>query len=264
MNIAIDINDLINEFSLPKNTADFITESVVEEVTTEIYRNWRLEAANRLNSTRDEYINGLQIVRNSQFSRTIKLNGQMPNMIESGANPFDMKEGFQKSSKVKYSTKTDAQGNVTVSWYLTIPFRHATPGAIGENSAFSSVMPEEIHQSAQSAPAGKSIGNLPAGFDIPQSRAAIVIPKANIDFPAYTHKSSIYAGMVRNETAYDKTVQNSYSTFRRVSSNSDPNSWIHKGIQAYNLLDKAIAATNVNDLSENKVDEILKNLGYGK
>lgn len=263
MRINIDISDLINELSLPRNTADFITESVVEEITTEIYRNWRIEASNRLHSTRDEYLNALDIVKNSQFSRTIILRGDFPNALEKGMSPFDMKAGFQKSSKVKYSIKKDKNGHVTMSWYLTIPFRHATPGSVGENMVFTSVMPKQIHEIIKDKQPNTSIGKLPSGFDIPSSRAAISIPESNINFPAYTNKSSIYAGMVKKTGVYGNINQNSYQTFRRVSSNSDPNSWIHKGIQAYNLMDKALATTDIDLISENKVDEILDKLGYG-
>lgn len=264
MKINIDISDLIGELALPRNTADFITESIVEEITTEIYRNWRLEASNKLKSTRDEYLNGLEIIKNSKFSRTIMLNGKLANMIEKGASPFDMKEGFRKSSKVKYSTKKNKNGDVSVSWYLTIPFRIGTPGIVGENSAFSSIMPKQIHSLMQALPTGKSLKKIPSPFDIPQTRQEINIPESNINFPEYTNKSSIYSGMVKNTGAYGKTTQNSYSTFRRVSENSDPNSWIHKGIQAHNLMNVAISNVDINIVSENKVDEILKNLGYGK
>jgi hypothetical protein len=264
MKIQIDIDDLIKEFNFPRNTADFIVESTVEEITTEIYRNWRVEASNNLKSSRDEYINNLDIIRNSQFSRTIMLHGMLPNMIEKGIGPFDMKENFKKSGKVKYSVKTSKGGKVTFSWYLTIPFRIGTPGIVGENSAFSSIMPKEVHDIMKKKPANSPLKNVPSPFDIPQSRAAIVIPEANINFPEYTHKSSIYAGMVKKTGAYGKTTQNTYQTFRRVSGNSDPNSWIHKGIKAHNLMQKAVSNTDVNTIAENNVDKILKNLGYGQ
>lgn len=263
MTIQIDIDDLIQEFNLPANTADFIVESTVEEVTVELYRQWRLEASNELKSTRNEYINGLDIIRNSQFSRTIVLNGKLANMIEKGATAFDMKAGFQKSSKVKWSTKTLPNGEVVMTWYLTVPFRIGTPGIVGEDSAFSGIMPEEIHNLVRNRKPGRGLpsGELPAGYEVPSSRAAINIPEANISYPEYTHRTAQFAGLTRSVAANGTT---SYATFRRVSQNSDPNSWIHKGLQARNLMQKAIAATDVSIIAENKVDEILNKLGYGK
>jgi hypothetical protein len=264
MTIDLNIDDLINEFNFPINTADFIVMDTVQRVTEELYRNWQLQATKKLKSTRNEYINNLQIIDNSKFSKTILLTGKLPNMLESGAAAFDMKEGFRKSPKVKYSYKTDKNGNVTVSWYLTIPFRMGTPGIVGENSAFSSVMPSAVYNAIKTKLSGVALkkSEIPSPYDMPSSRKAIVLPTRII--PEYRHKSSIYQGMIKNTAAYGQTTQNTYMSFRRVSENSDPNSWIHKGIQAHNLMKKAIQATNIEVVVENNVDLILSNLGYGK
>jgi hypothetical protein len=243
--------------------ADFIVKDTVERVTEEIYRNWQLQATNNLNSTRNEYINNLQVIDVSDFSKTIVLTGKLPNMVEQGCSAFDMKEGFSKSSKVKYSTKTDKNGNVTMHWYLTIPFRHGTPGIVGENAAFSGIMPQEVYDAMKGLMPGQGLkkDEIPAPYDIPQSRKQITLPTRVI--PEYKHKSSIYQGMVKKTAIYGKTTQNTYVSFRRVSENSDADSWIHKGIQARNLMKKAIAETDVQTLAENNVDIILKNMGYG-
>lgn len=264
MTIDINIDDLIQEFNFPRNTADFIVADTVQRVTEEIYRNWQLQATRALKSTRNEYINNLQIINNSKFSNTIVLTGKLPNMIEQGASPFDMKEGFRNSPKVKYSYKTDKNGNVTASWYLTIPFRIGTPGIVRENAAFSNIMPQSVYNLMKNRLAGVALkkSEIPFPHNIPSSRRQIVLPNRII--PEYKHKSSIYQGMVKKTAAYGSTTQNTYMTFRRVSENSDANSWIHKGIQAHNLMRKAIQQTNVDVLVENNVDLILSNLGYGK
>jgi hypothetical protein len=264
MTIDLNIDDLIQEFNFPKNTADFIVSDTVERITDEIFRNWQLQATNALKSTRNEYINNLQIIDNSAFSKTIILTGKLPNMLESGISAFDMKEGFRKSAKVKYSYKTDKNGNVTAHWYLTIPFRIGTPGIVGENSAFSNIMPQEVYNvmKGRMSDSGLKKSEIPFPHNIPSSRREIILPSRVI--PEYKHKSSIYQGMVKKTAAYGNTTQNTYMTFRRVSENSDPNSWIHKGIQAYNLMKKAVQETDVSTLAENNVDIILSNLGYGK
>jgi hypothetical protein len=69
--------------------------------------------------------------------------------------------------------------------------------------------------------------------------------------------------MVKKSAAYGKAIQNTYFTFRRVGEASDPNSWIHSGIKAYNLLGDSIKRLDIQTITENKVDEILENLGYG-
>lgn len=264
MVIDVNIDDLIDELSLPDNVADLIVANTVDAVTLEIYRQWRLEATNGLTSTRNDYLNGLQIINNNLFSKTIKLNGIFNNMLETGFSPFDMKEGYKKSSKVKYSTHVDKQGNITMKWYLTIPFRHGIPTTIGDNAAFSGIMPDEIYDVVKSRMSGDGLrkSEIPSPYDIPQSRAAINIPSKNISIPEYKHKHSIYEGLQKTTAAYGKVTQNTYMSFRRVSENSDPDSWIHKGVSAYNFLQKAISATDVGTVSENAVDKTLFNLGY--
>jgi len=265
LRVEIDIDDIIAELSLPQNAADLIVANSVNAVTDELYRNWKLEASNQLRSTRNDYINGLQIIDNSQFSKTIKLNGVLNNMVETGADAFDMKEGYSKSAKVKWAPRTDANGVVTLHWYLTIPFRHGVPTTIGDNAAFSGIMPKSVYNVMKAQPANKGLSKagIPSPYDIPQSRAQITIPSQNVDIPEYKHKSSIYEGMIKTTGAYNKAAQNTYVSFRRVSSNSDEDSWIHKGIKAFKLLDAARAETDVEMIVDNTIDETLANLGYG-
>lgn len=264
MTIDINIDDLVEEFNLPVNTVDYMVKTSVQLVTTEIYRNWQIEATNALNSTRNEYINNLQIINISEYHNAIVLTGKLPNMIEKGASPFDMKEGFEKSKKIKYVRRKDINGNITLGWYLTIPFRHGTPGIVGENAAFSGIMPEDVYKviKRKDANVGLKKSEIPFPHNIPSSRKEIVLPTRTI--PEYKHKSSIYEGLMKKSSAYEKVIQNTYISFRRVSDKSDPNSWIHKGIQAYELMPKAVLASNVETIVENNIDNILERLGYGE
>lgn len=264
MTIDLNIDDTIREFNLPTNLADSIVSSSVSLVTDEMFRQWQLEATKALNSTRNEYVNSLQIITVNNFHKTIILTGVLPNMLEKGASAFDMKEGFKKSPNVKYSISTDKDGNVKMSWYLTIPFRHGTPGIVGQNVAFSGIMPKEIYDVMKIKDANKSLKKeeIASPFDIPSSRKAIVLPNRTI--PEYKHKSSIYEGMVKKTAAYGKTTQNTYMSFRRASENSDPNSWIHRGIKAYDLLGSTISNVDVENIVENNIDNILKANGYGE
>lgn len=262
MKIDLNIDDLINEFNFPTNTANYIVESSVELVTQEVYRQWNLSATSKLNSTRNDYLNGLSIIKNSEFSQTILLAGKLPNMIEKGASAFDMKLGFQKSKNVTLTEKRDKHGNViSTGWYLTIPFRHGTPGIVGENAAFSGIMPQQVYDTAKKFGVVKS-SDLKGSDAIPRTRKQIDLPSRVI--PAYTHKSSIYEGIQKKSAAYKSVIQNTYVSFRRVSDKSDPNAWWHKGIPAYNLSAEAVANTDVSTIVENNVDEILKSLGYGE
>lgn len=266
MNIQVDVDDIVNELSLPKNVGDLLVANAVDAVTGEVYRNWRLQAANNLRSTRNDYINGLQIINNSLFSKSIRLHGTLNNMVEKGSPPFDMKPHFAKSSKVKYSIKKGKNGATTMSWYLTIPIRHGVPTTIGDNAAFSGSMPQEVYDIVKHRSPGVPVkkGEIPSPYNIPKSRAAINIPSKNINIPEYKHKTSFYEGMTKQTAAYGKTRQNSYVTFRRVGENSDPGSWIHSGIKAHNLLQKSVSDTDVSLIAENSVDKTLSELGYGQ
>ena len=49
-------------------------------------------------------------------------------------------------------------------------------------------------------------------------------------------------------------------TFRRVSDNSDPNSWIHSGIVAHDLLQKTLSSFNVEDIVSRVKEDFIKTL----
>ena len=74
----------------------------------------------------------------------------------------------------------------------------------------------------------------------------------------FVEKNSI--DLIINCAAYNKVVQNTYGTFRRAGENSDPDSWIHKGLKALNLAEKAIDQTDVETIVENEVVQYLDNI----
>lgn len=264
MRFNVDLSDVIEEFQLQASSASAMTQQVVDDVTAAVVVNWRNAAKNELKSTRNEYIRSIYLGEKSKFKNVLVLRGMLPNMIEFGAQPFDLKEGFMKSSKVKHTKKG--------GWYLTIPFRWATPGAIGENAAFSNVMPQDVHQIARQlkprtstvgrSSAGQSLASssLPARHQTRGTRGATSNALTGQNFPAYQHKSPILEGLQRNQQTYASATQNTYATFRRVSSNSDPNSWIHTGIQARDLATKAFQKTDFDTIVNNSIDRFLSSL----
>lgn len=269
----IDISQLTNRFTLTQAESLKLSSLVVSGVTDEVERNWRELAHENLHSTRSQYLRGLMqpelIISGTKVQGIITLVGQLPNMIESGAPAFDMKTGFMKGAKVKVSKKG--------GWYTTVPFRFATPGALGENEAFTNVMPKAIYQIVKELDAfiydnekGKlsrkttvsmyggalSKKDIPAPYDAPKTR------KAYGEYGSYTHKHSIYEGMRKEEKTYEKSTQSQYISFRRISNLSDPNSWIHPGFQALNLGDKALVKTEIDVVTENIAAKFLEGLGF--
>lgn len=266
MNISLDFSEIAQEFNLIASQADLLAKAAVDAVSQEVYRQWQLAARQGLHSTRTRYIQALQMVEEGPLRNAIFLNpaDKFVQGLEDGVGAYDMKEGFKKSAKVKFNAKG--------GWYLTVPFRIGTPGAVGE--MFSGVMPVDIYQMARkliastTQPDGtKTRGTrltVPVGNDaaVPRTRPELINPQTGQKFAAYTHKTGLFDGLQRQEKTYGKTTQSTYNTFRRVGANSDPNSWINKGIQAHNFADKALSNTNIEVIQENAVDAVLQQMGF--
>ena len=267
--IEINLNGLSGQFGLSARQIDELTETCVQLVTQAIYSKWESLAKRELNSTLPEYLRNLNIVDKGRFAKQIILTGELPEMVESGASPFDLKEGFKRSRYVKYTVPVYNRKGKQVyqggDWYLTIPFRHGTPGIVGQ-AGFANEMPQEIYalmvHRASNSPLNKA--EIPSPYDVPRSRAAIYDAESGkVLYGEYRHKASIYEGLTKKSAAYGKTIQNTYRSFRRAGANSDALSWIHKGIKAHNLAVKAVEQTNVEQIVENAVlqflDDVLPN-----
>lgn len=173
---------------------------------------WAKAAKSKLKSTAGLYISSLSSVEVKRNIATITLHGKLPNMIEQGCSAYDLKVGLLKSSKVK-KTKTGKP-------YITVPFSHTAPG--GGNRGLLT-MPRPVYRLASRLNVGGGGLNLPvklSGYGI-RSKLSQDLTK----FGNYTWKSSPYQGMVKVQ----KGGRAGFTTFRRVSKNSDPSSWIHPG-----------------------------------
>lgn len=261
--IEIDLTGLQAQFGLSAAVIDMLTETCVNAVTAVVFANWEALAKQKLHATLPEYTQHLIKVDKGRFAKQIVLTGVLPNMIEQGASAFDLKEGFKKSQKVRYTipvyNSKGKQIHKGGDWYLTIPFRIGTPGTLGQ-AGFTGEMPQEIYDAMKKKVAGGlTAKEIPSPYNVPQSRAAIV-ENGQVLFGAYQHKNSIYEGLTRRTAQYAKTTQNTYGTFRRAGANSDPTSWIHKGIKAYNLAEQAIQKTDVETIVENEVTSYLETI----
>lgn len=248
--VNIDIRELIEEFDFSKDEIKSLRELIAKTYVEAAYTRIQELAQNQLGGTRKAYLEGLQIVRDSQFTYSIKLNGMIPNMLEQGTPPFDMKIGFALSSKVKYTGH---------GWYLTIPLLFRTTAAKSNSGYPGTIMPRTIYNLIRAEKVRKVVGNneisiLPAS-KVPERYAPkpkSVINLLNNKAEQYIPKNSIFAGMVRTKDV--STGKSGYNTFRRVSNNSDPNSWIHPGINAYNFMDKALQDIDKQDIVDTAID----------
>jgi len=260
--ITIDLSGLQDQFGLAADSIDLLTETCVNAVTASIYSNWEALAKQKLNSTAKEYISNLITVDKGRFNKQIVLTGVLPNMIEQGASPFDIKEGFRKSSKVKFTIPVyNKKGEMVKKggdWYLTIPFRVGTPNALGQ-AGFSGIMPQEVYDIMLKRDAGKGLpsSEIPSPYEVPKSRETILNETGSLLYDSYQHKNSVYEGVMKNKAQYNKTSQNTYGSFRRAGANSSPLSWIHRGIKAYHLVEEAINETDVDTIVSNEVTNYL-------
>ncbi len=218
--IKIRVKDtaaILKEYQMPYATRRSMARLLQQTVLAETYEQIIVLANRNLHTSKQQYIDGLVMNTNS-----IDLEGWLPNAIESGVSGFDMKEYFAKSSKVKFNKKG--------GWYLTIPFRVYTPGG----GDYRNQMSWQIYRAVR---AGRKYDAGTAG-----SRGGFTDLATGRVWDSYENKTPILAGIKQTIGANGRST---YSTFRRVSSNSNPNSWIHSGIMAHNFIDKAWANIDV-------------------
>ena len=238
----IDLSDVVNAYSLSDSEYKFIQQTAVEAGINETRRQIVGSIRDNLRSTRQAYYRGLTQPILGQLKGSIQLVGTLANMIEQGASAFDMKDGFARSSKKKMS-KTK-QG-----WYLTIPFRWATPDSVAENEAFSNQMDSAMYSLVKPRDRGgkaitaSEISSSRSQFGVIGHREKIKNNYGSLSAnqtSAYKHQSPLGAGAKLNLAPYKAVVQGTYVTFRRVSSSSPENSWIYKGLKARDFMLSAL------------------------
>lgn len=253
--VSIDISDFVQTWSLTTQETELFVYSVLDEIGKRYYDALFTKAGQELKQTRAEYQRAIYIEAPTEDSISIGLAGWLPNAIEQGIQPFDMKEGFSRSDKRKPAYRK----NASTGWYLTIPFRHGTPGIVADSGIFSTVMPGPVYQAAKSLLKTENdllrVKDLPPEFQIKGVRKEVVNNITKQVFPEYTHKSSIYEGMKKSSVEH----HSQYVTFRRVSDLSDVNSWIHSGIEAHNLMMRTLETFPIDRVISEVKESFLSN-----
>ncbi len=144
-----------------------LTRNIVNQLKKEVYNNWVALAKRELHSTRQNYVDSIHMA-DTQDGARIYLLGNFNNMLEAGAPAWDMKEGFRNSPKAKISKV----GN----WYLRIPFRFATPGSLGESSAFSGKLSVEVYKEIRKQSSTSQASKKTFVLDTSKLRPELVIP----------------------------------------------------------------------------------------
>lgn len=248
--INIDLADLFSDRVVSSEQIVDFMDGVIKDITAGYALQLEKQASLELKSTRDRYIQNIRVVDDGKLKGSVLLDyskDRLVKMIEEGAYPFDMKEGFMKSSKIKVGKNGKR--------YLIIPFRWSTPNALGESQVFSNKLPSAVHSITKAQvkdipvagggarSMGLQLDQLPELYQIKQVRPTIQATAKSPLYEAYQHKNSIYEGVTAQKDGV--TGQNRYFSFRKVSENSDPRAWIHKGMDAKNLMEKAYQEFNM-------------------
>ena len=198
----------------------------------------------------------------SYFSGLLQVDPDIVKHVEEYVAPFDMKPGLLTGPNAKTSD--------TGSRYNIVPFRHAlsktTPSVAEQMQSLKPSItkmrggdrphPKEIERIAkypESAPtkmtrAMLKMAGYPSVITEPGAVKAATRHYETVRVPiskeyhidrqdvgGYIWKSGLWEGMIHQIKWYKSAMNHKFTTFRRVSDKSDPNSWIHPGHPAYPL-----------------------------
>ncbi len=243
--IDIDISGPVEEFQLLLKDSKQLSSSILDRVVNEYMQKWETLAGHSLNRTKSEYMKAMRFEKVDEYNTIIRLDpreSKLALMIEEGSNPFDIKTGLQKGKNVKQS--------IGGGWYVDVPFRFATSGAIASSPVFSAILPAQVERIAKKAsPASVPQSRLPKEYQKAGFREGI--NRGGLVYPQYNHKVSVYDRIRRQQTG---KRSGKYMSFRRVSGNSDKNSWIHEGFTARNFMDSVLADLDIDTI----VDKVIQ------
>lgn len=197
-------------------------ERMIRGLAASAFAHWKRQAQQGLKSSSRDYIAGLQMEVSGTRAVISLVNppgNVLPNLIEQGMQGGDMRKWMFNGPR----TKIAKAGHK----YLTVPFRHGTPGTSGRNVG--PQMPPSIHRAAKQLTAtlsrpGPAVGGRKGATTLygqrlhpdhpaagPKARRLLMEKKKD------WHASSIYLGMIRKEKTYEQATQSQYTTFRRIS-----------------------------------------------
>lgn len=265
--IIIDTSDLMSQYtSLTKKNVDDMMDNIAKGIAARYAQELEQNAQKKLHQTASRYIRNIRLIDTGKLQGTVMLDyskDKLIKMLEEGASAFDMKPYFLNSTKAHVSKNGKK--------YLTIPLRWATPGAAATADVFAGTMPTEIYNVVKKAEtnipvagggsrsSGMTLDQIPQQFRVKQTRKEVTDAGGKTLFKGYQHKNSLYEGMTKQKDPV--TGQNKYNTFRRVSEDSDPDAWIHPGIEKYNLIQQTLSEFNIDNELSQQLDNELSKLG---
>ncbi|MBT8428502.1 MAG: hypothetical protein KJN79_01180 [Gammaproteobacteria bacterium] len=271
--VEIDMSDVIPEQMLAALSESMVVH-ILDSVATSARAKWIRLAQTELQTSRQSYIQGIQDVESEgPMERSITLLGWLPNAIENGLAPFDMRETLlgPGSSIRKPIFKSAGKGRsgatlyeATGQYYAHVPIRHGTPGttglaglpmgeAYGERGPRSRAVgggmgPKAIMNTERAQAFGEAVYGAAKQLRSKRKMAGgkyRAPDRLHAPDPLLKshHKTSIYHGMTkvrkpyRNPDTGKTTVQSQYTTFRTIS-DANKTGWMHPGIEPRKLSTK--------------------------
>jgi len=223
----------------------------LNQLASEYVRAWRgfsqgepIPGTPRVIRSRGDYTRSIKADTSNDLVKIVYTDFPHEDEIEKGHGPIDLKPGLLSGPHAKMGKNGP---------YAIVPFRHGVPTSSGQNNP----MPMSVYKTMQktmseySDKTGASahsrvisggqggasrvtewnarLGKLPDG--IRSKLVSRFIPGAS----NYTWKSGKHAGMVALQTSTGKAKSSKYMTFRVVSVNSDPSSWIVPPVPGINI-----------------------------
>jgi hypothetical protein len=179
-------------------------------------------ASRKLNTTKDTYINSIQSKMASEYVLVIELDPKqwLPNVIEKGVEPFDMKEGHLKSPKAKISKEGFK--------YLVIPMGKDKSGGSASDNPKSQDLRERIRSALVKPKFGGKKMKLNMDGSVQTTEAVLT------NDPAVKGLYRVRQFKDSSQAATGKGGKTSYVMFRVMSEKPGTSTWQHPGLKPLN------------------------------
>lgn len=251
MIIVRNIENMIPQSAIPSLSNDTVN-SILGNVAASARNHWLRLAGEDRSSFRGDYIHGIQpAIAESSTRHVVALVGEVPHMLEEGSPRLDMRDTLLGPNvPAAPMGKRGKHPNKDGGFFRAIPIRHSTPGS-GKNAGLSigsaysghsavmdsSKMGKAVYKAAMALEKStttpfKKTGEWGGRLDVSKLTAGLNKGTKGVPLLKPHHKSNIYQGMVRQEKTYEKATQNTYTTFRTISTSVQDGSWWRKPIEA--------------------------------
>ena len=259
-----DLDSILDEIEKMEKGSLPYTQEAVKAGTELVQRTW----IDYISGHTVTYSGGIFVVRvvTGDYLRSIvnglsypalgdKLTGEVASLsphgriVEEGVKPFDMKQTHLSGSKVKVSKDG--------SKYITVPFRHQTPGS----GVLANAMPKQTYEQAKRLAVSRRNNILKKWWSGRSYAWGDRMPRemgGQKEKPHWT--TGRFTGMIKM-TGKPHT---SYLTFRRLSEKSKPEAWQHPGVEARPVTQAVVENTQdeIIDLIRTGFEIDILNLGF--